>query len=408
MHSHTSCFLNCEELVILYALAFKGDYRAKLHELKNQQLLKTLTWDYIKESVITSKDTLNLFIWYYENIITIRNISRIPISVSFTYELLKAVASDTINYDSLSLSLVRSLNQIVDLGQNAREHLSFVHSLKRMRVNEMIADIVSETRHAIVHKALPCREHVDISAIYFLMFLQENFWEKSISANLESLDQERLNWTLEKMSKVLKFNIASLVMASLKNCKLTTKVLTGRGKSQPKYTPIEFASQIKKELDSKYPSALALNTLINDSKLPQKKFKACFVLVQSLVETNDPKNGMKIAQFIGKYFLEYVNVSEFRSCFSKKEFNDLLRHILVFKSTRKDFEDFWTSLESHYAKILLTSKFIAEWIRNEKDQSNGIEEFDVGLFKRLDNKYNACEIFEMMKQYYKAPSYSLN
>ena len=240
------------------------------------------------------------------------------------------------------------------------------------------------------------------------MFLQENFWEKSVSANLESVDQERLNWTLDKMSKVLKFNIASLVMSSLQNSKLTTKMMTVKGKSQPKYTTVELASQIKKELESKYPSSLALNTLINDSRLPQKKFKACLVLVQSLAEETDPMNGLKTAQFIGKYFLEHVNVSEFRSCFSKKEFNDLLRYILVFKSTRKDFEDFWASLESHYAKILMTSKFIAEWTRSERDQGNVAEEFDVGLFKRLDNKYNSCEIFEMMKNYYKAHSDSFN
>jgi hypothetical protein len=408
MNSHTSCFLNCEELVIVYALVFKGDYRTRLHELKNQQLLKTLSWNYVKETVVTSRDTLNLFIWYYENIIVIRNSSKIPISFSFTYELLKAVASETINYDTLSLALVRCLNQIVDLSQNTREHLSFVHSLKRMRVNDMIADLVSETRHAIVHKAMPCREHVDLAAIYFLMFLQENFWEKSIASNLEHVSQKRLEWTLEKMSKVLKFNIASQVMASLKNSKLTTKALSGKGRSQGKYTPYEFECQIKKELDTKYPSALALNSIINDSKLPQKKYKACFILVQSLVEASDAKVGMKIAEFIGKYFLEHVNVSEFRSCFSKKEFCDYLRHILVFKSTRKDFEDFWTSLESHYSKILLTSKFIAEWTRTEKGPIGQEEEFDVGLFKRLDNKYNACEIFEMMNQYYRYSELALN
>jgi hypothetical protein len=400
--AHSSCFINPEEMFILYSTAFRFDHGLKLHELKDKQLQALLSWDYVSQNVVTATADLSHFISYFENVILARHTTRVPIAVTFTYEIIKAVLGKPRDYESLSLSLTRSLNQIVDLSQNSKKALSFVQSLRRLKVHEMICDIASETRHSIVHKAFPSRQQIDLTSIYFLIFLKENFWDKTLAANCQSVCQQRMKWTLRKMNGFLESNISMDVVGNiLQNLKPPAKYTKGRDSKVIDNSEEEakFANEVRKELDSKNPSSLSLSTLISESRVSQKKYRACLTIIEDLWRTNDSTVAMKKAEFIGKFFLEHVNVSDFRSFFSKREFIGALRHVLVFKSVRKDFEELWQALESHYKKILLTSPFILNWLKPVAEER--ADEFDIGLFKRLDDQYNTCEIFEKMSRYYK-------
>ena len=406
----SSCFINYEEMLTLYSLIYRSSHHSKLSEITTAQLYEFMTWDHATQHLLNPKDTLQLFLTYYENVVQLRYVNRIPIAVSFTYELAKAAwANRERSWDCLALAITRHLNQIVDLSQKTKVQTSFVQGLKALGVPEVMADIASETRHAIVHKSFPSLRSIEATATYFIWFLKEQFWEENIRQNCDRLSEERLEWTLERAGRILKtaLPIPSNLLSSLNEQKLLRKLPKAVEKTsrQPKDAEEldSFNKGILKEICSKNPSALSLSAILKESKLPQKKYKACLLLLEEVA--NSPQateSALKKAEFIAKFFSEQINVSEFRSFFLKPEFAVLIKRLMVFKITRKDFDELWQAFESHYHKVLLTSKFVSEWQKPESDTSDSFL-FDHQLFKRMDNQYNTFETYEIMQDYWKHP-----
>lgn len=394
-----SCFSNSEEFSILYALIFKLGTKQSLFHQKTHDLMNTLNLQFLRTQVLTSPNEILLFLSFYEKILLFRQLCRIPISVAFTFDFLKEFSQPNLNINLISLNLIRTLNQIVDQSQNTKSVVSFVQILKKIGFNSDMADMISETRHAIVHKVFPPSEHILISSIYLFLFLKENFWDKSFSHCLSRLCNLKLTWATESLAQSFPTETSIQLLEKTKNSILQSFKIHSKvkiEKSSVREQLRKLHGYLSAELSSSNPEMKMICSIIKGSKIPLKKYRSIVFLLHFCIE-NPGKCSEMTLDAIQKYFEQFINVSEFRSFFLKDEFRTIIRRILIESETNSRFSNLWKFLENNFKTILFRSTFVKLWC--EKSLPPQEYAFEKKNFDFLDKKYNLIEISEIVSSY---------
>jgi hypothetical protein len=93
---------------------------------------------------------------------------------------------------NLALTIVRGLNQIVDMNQKSKFALSFKFILRKIYFEADTIDFVSEMRHAIIHKDFPSSENIKRLGVIVLSWCFLHFWQPLLKNNLKKFSSQRL------------------------------------------------------------------------------------------------------------------------------------------------------------------------------------------------------------------------
>ena len=260
---------------------------------------------------------------------------------------------------------------------------------------------IAETRHAIVHKHFPRKESVILASVYFLIFIKEDFWDKSFNLNLQQTQEDRLQWTVGRLKGAFRnpaysHSLDQFALAIKDQSSKTTSVKLEKTNMREHLRKMQ--KQLKNELKSENPDVKSVLSIIRLSKLSLKKYRASVILLNTFVnfEGKMPDDLIEVTK---RYFAEHINVSEFRNFFNKTDFRENVRRLLIEKDLRIEFEIIWKVFIDNFEKVLLKSKFIRIWL--EKNTENHTNHFDGNVFKDLDKRYNTVELVEILSGYFK-------
>jgi len=96
----------------------------------------------------------------------------------------------------LALTIVRGLNQIVDMNQKSKFALSFKFILQKIYFDSETIDFVAEMRHAIIHKEFPSSANIMRLGVIVLSWCFRHFWQPLLKSNLRKFSSQRLHMLL--------------------------------------------------------------------------------------------------------------------------------------------------------------------------------------------------------------------
>lgn len=389
-----SCFGNPEEFALVYFLLFQAPSKGTLnYRKKAKHLFGRLSLSFVQDHLLNLSTYWTAAIQVFNSIILNQGTSRIPVAVSFTFEFLEQMtqtSSDSLS--TMSLGVTRVLNQMVDLSQQSRLTVSFVESLKKLGFDSDMADLISEIRHGIVHKSLPPKDDIIRVACYVFMMIKEQFWDKSLSANLPLIRMDRL----EGFSQTLVMALPELnksIFESLPGQVRQVSSSTKQSKLEKTNNNIEQKKldvQLSKILTLSHPSEVDFLEAINKSKVGNKKRKGITFLLSFVANKKSEVTPEQI-ELTRKVFTENVGISEFKAYFQKTDFRNHLRVIAIMSAINHQFEVIWKLIQENYETTLARSTFFSEWM---EDNNFRTSDFSIHTYSKMDEKYNTEEILK--------------
>lgn len=376
MELNYTSFLNIEEFFTIYSLIYKTE-----KTLTPSPFLPNLTYKTLKSQYLCTPTNLQTAVTYYKKVIKKRNSNKIPISIKLTFQILSYILKSPKNQKSIALDLIRNLNQLVDMNQKSKNVVSFSQILSNLGIERDLVDILSECRHAIVHKKFPSESCLEICNCFLILFLKEKFWVETLYKNAGGFRREKLEWFVLKLNSGFGTNY------------LVEDFNFYFGKKRIKVFK-NYKREIEEEFVSENPLVLNLKGILDGVKDKNKKMKALIIMFNYILKNRFSKKQIDI---VLSFISEHFNVSHFRNAFKIGKFKKLIYRIYVLKDLKNEFSDIWDVIISNYHKILKKNNFIELWDKQNKDK---ILKFDKDKYEFLSEKYIKDNIKNYFQNYY--------
>lgn len=333
-------FINYEELFILHRMLFsKAPSRLRKAEFLAHDVLE-LDDALLKLRVLNSLESCSLAADYHRRVLSLRSAGKIPLAITLTFDLLPFFCEGARGAE-VSLALVRGLNQIVDASQCARTKLSFRDSLVRLGLPRRMADVVSETRHALTHKARPSADFLRVSVCVTLCFVKLQFWDVNLRAHRHCLHFPRLRATFANVNDVLDGRLHAEEFEVREQPPAPEAAENAR-----------VAAEVREALSAGCdPTELAV--LIRRLKLRKLEF---LTLAAEQVLGETPAGAKSLADYID----HAVTVADFRNAFANGKFRLQIYKVVCEQECSPAAQQLLPSLAA-FAKILDSSEFLRRW-----------------------------------------------
>ena len=349
------------------------------------EMVDSMRFDYLHQSLLENSN-IEIALRYYDEILTTRNLSKQPVAVSLTMDLLRLIKSETINYEALALQMVRGLNQIIDLNQNTRINKSFSTILKNFNLDPKICDFVSETRHSIIHKQFPSKLDIEFCSVFVFVALKEKFWEATVYKNNKQIDSEKLSWMIDNANAVFSTNYKTDEILNTHSNRTASKInLSNNQKAENK---------LIKAIQRETISLEDLFSICKNCKVKGSKIFVLTVLLENLYESGINEEVTQLTQDI---LQRNINISEMRNGLKNSRLRKAVIKLLAKPDRSSEETDIISIFQLNFKKLLKKDRIgkIADKLLTDEEK----QEFDKEAYNQLENRYNKYEVIEKLSSY---------